>query len=263
VPRSNELDFDTLWDRHASELARMAAAFFNPPHLDPAPDLRAMLEQARASAAAEWPAAAPKNAAGWLRRKVGGELLGCGHQLYQRALHRLLQGQVWSKELVEELVQGAATRATERLDELIDRPRPLFGWLCQLVRQQRIDWLRARSAQKRDAGRTVSLEWAPKLADTGTTPTQAERRTRVREMFDRVLADLPADDGAVLRLHADEHLGPSEIAVRLGIQAGDARIRLYRARRRALQVWVQLFPSSAADLADLGLVEAEPREIDE
>jgi RNA polymerase sigma factor (sigma-70 family) len=255
------MTFETLWGRHEAELARMTDVLFNHPHLDPAPDVRVMLDQARAHAAAAWPPDATIDVALWLRRKVGGDLLGRGHQLYEPALQRMLQGQVWSAELVEELVQGAAARATERLDELIERPRPLFGWLGQLVRQQRIDWLRARSARKRDAGRTVPLASAPIAADTGTTPTQAERRTRVREMFDRVLAELPADDAKVLRLHADEHLGPAEIAVRLGIQAGDARIRLYRARKRALQVWIQLFPSSAADLMDFGLIDSKPREV--
>jgi RNA polymerase sigma factor (sigma-70 family) len=233
----------------------MAASFFDDPRLDPPPKPHALLSEARARAATEWPVQSDPD--GWLRRKVGAELLGHAHRLYQPALHRMLQGQVWSEEVVEELVQGAAARASERLDELLDRPRPLFGWLCQLVRQQRIDWLRSRSALKRDAGRTVSLDGAPRLADTGTTPTQAERRSRVREMFDRVLTELPADQAAVLRMHADEHLGPSEIAARLGVQAGDARIRLFRARRRALQLWIHLFPDSAGDLADLGLIGAD------
>ena len=255
MPSSSSLTFDALWARHAPGLARMAATFFDDPRLDPPPDVRALLGQARARAAAEWPPKSDPDR--WLRHRVGGELLGFGHRLYEPALHRLLQGQVWSEEVIEELVQGAAARASERLNELLDRPRPLFGWLCQLVRQQRIDWLRARSALKRDAGRTVSLDGAPRLADTGTTPTQAERRSRVREMFDRVLAELPDDQAAVLRMHADEHLGPSEIAARLDIQPGDARIRLFRARRRALQLWIQLFPDSAGDLADLGLLGAD------
>jgi RNA polymerase sigma factor (sigma-70 family) len=255
VPSPSSPTFDALWARHAPSLGRMAATFFDDPRLDPPPDAHALLSQARTRAAGEWPVQSDPEA--WLRRKVGAELLGHAHRLYEPALHRMLQGQVWSEEVVEEVVQGAAARASERLDELLDRPRPLFGWLCQLVRQQRIDWLRSRSALKRDAGRTVPLEGAP-LADTGTTPTQAERRSRVREMFDRVLGELAADQAAVLRMHADEHLGPTEIAARLGVQPGDARIRLFRARRRALQLWIHLFPDSAGDLAALGLIGADP-----
>jgi RNA polymerase sigma factor (sigma-70 family) len=254
VPRPQS--FDAAWAAQAADLHRLAAVLFDDPRLDPPPDVRELLTTARSRIAPEWPAREP-DAGGWLRHRVAAELLGHGHRVYAPALHRLLRGQVWSEEVVEELVQGAVTRAAERLDELVERPRPLFGWLCQLVRQQRIDWLRARSAAKRDAGRTVSLDGLPKLADTGTTPTQAERRTRVREMFDRVLAGLSADDATVLRLHADDHLGPTEIAARLGIQPGDARIRLFRARRRALQCWIDLFPGAAADLAELGLTTGD------
>ena len=249
--------FDAVWREHAPAVARAAAVLFEDPRLDSRPDLEALVGRVKARATAEWPAAGP-DPAGWLQRLATGEFLGYGLKLYEPALHRMLASQVWSDEVVEELVQGAAARAAERLGELVERPRPLFGWLCQLARQQRVDWLRARSALKRDAARTVSLEGAPRLADTGTTPTQAERRTRVREMFDRVLAELPPEAAAVLRLHTDEHLGPGEIAARLRIQPGDARIRLFRARRRAAQVWAQLFPDAAADLAALGVFGAEP-----
>jgi RNA polymerase sigma factor (sigma-70 family) len=252
VPAARPSSFDVVWAAHAPELVRVAAIYFDDARLEPPPDPRQLLDDARSRIASDWPNA-PREATDWLRTRVAAEFLGHAHRVYAPALHRLLRGQVWSDEIVEELVQGAAARAAERLDELVARPRPLFGWLCQLVRQQRIDWLRARSAAKRDAGRTVPLDVLPRLADTGTTPTQAERRTRVREMFDRVLTELPSDDVLVLRLHADEHLGPSDIATRLGIQPGDARIRLFRARRRALKHWLELFPGAAADLAELGL----------
>jgi len=249
--------FDAVWREHAATIARTAAVLFDDPRLVTRPDIEALVGQVKARAAAEWPTSGLDPTA-WLKRLATSEFLGHGLKLYEPALHRMLASQVWSEEVVEELVQGAATRAAERLGELVERPRPLFGWLCQLARQRRVDWLRARSALKRDAARTVPLEGAPRLADTGTTPTQAERRTRVREMFDRVLAELTPEYAAVLRMHANEHLTPAEIAARLRIQSGDARIRLFRARRRAAQVWAQLFPDAAADLAALGIFTPEP-----
>lgn len=255
----SQLTFDGVWRRQQPGLGRLAAVLFDDPRLRPAPAADDLLRQVRPRAAAAW-ADRPADAdpAAWLTRFVAGEWLGHGLGLYDAGLRGLLRRQVWSDLEVDELIQGAATRAAERLDELVDRPRPLFGWLCQLVRQQRVDWLRSRSAAKRDAGRTRPLEAAPGLADTGTTPTQAERRTRVREMFERVLAGLPADQAAVLRLHADEHLGPGEIAARLKLSPEAARVRLFRARKKALEVWVRLFPDAAADLAELGLIEPDP-----
>jgi RNA polymerase sigma factor (sigma-70 family) len=248
--------FDAVWREHAATVARVAAVLFDDTRPEDRPDIEALVGRVRVRAAAQWLTADPDQAT-WLKGLATGEFLGHGLKVYEPALHRMLASQVWSEEIVEELVQGAAARAAERLGELVERPRPLFGWLCQLARQQRVDWLRARSALKRDAARTVSLEGAPRLADTGTTPTQAERRTRVREMFDRVLSELTPEYAAVLRMHTDEHLAPAEIAARLRIQPGDARIRLFRARRRAAQVWAQLFPAAAADLAALGVFAAD------
>jgi RNA polymerase sigma-70 factor (ECF subfamily) len=249
--------FNALWDRQHSGLARLAAVLFDDPRLRPAPSPEELLRPIRPRAAAIWTERGPDGDAGaWLRRFVTGELLGHGLVLYDAELHGLLRRQVWSDSDVEELVQGAAARAAERLTELVDRPRPLFTWLCQLVRQQRADWLRFRSARKRDARRTRSLDADPRLADTGTTPTQAERRTRVREMFERVLARLPAEYTEVLRLSIDEHLGPAEIATRLGLSPEAARVRLFRARRRALEVWVREVPDAASDLVELGVIDA-------
>ncbi len=261
MPPTRHSMLETLWAERASEISHLAATLFDDPRLDPPLNLEKLVDQIRARIAVDASEVA-LDGVNALHRRVGAELLGYGHQLYGPALHRLLHGQVWSDDLVEELVQGALARAAERLDELLNRPRPLFGWLCQLVRQQRIDWLRNRSAHKRDAGRTVSLAGASVVADTGTTPTQAERRSRVREMFERVLAHLPAEMAAVLRLHSDEHLSPAEIAGRLGISGGDARIRLFRARRRALEVWLQLFPQSAAELAEAGVMAPSIQEMD-
>jgi Sigma-70, region 4 len=74
-----------------------------------------------------------------------------------------------------------------------------------------------------------------------------------------VLSELGPEHAAVLRMHADEHLTPVDIAERLQIQPGDARIRLFRARRRAIQLWIQMFPDAAADLIELGVIDPEPR----
>jgi RNA polymerase sigma factor (sigma-70 family) len=165
----------------------------------------------------------------------------------------MLRRQVWSDVEVDELMQGAATRSVERIGELIERPRPMFGWLCQLVRHQRVDWLRARAAVKRSAP-TGQLVPHLDVADTGTTPTQAERRTRVREMFDQVLGHLDTADADLLRLQVVAHLTPTEIAARLRITPENARIQLFRARGKAAAAWQALFPQAAAELRALGVL---------
>lgn len=241
---------DTLWIAQEPVLRRLAVVLFDDPQLRPAPFMDELLSAVKSRAASTAPARPDE-----LIRFAAGELLARAWELYDGPLRGMLRRQVWSEVEVDELMQGAATRSVERIGELIDRPRPLFGWLCQLVRQQRVDWLRTRTALKRSAP-TAPLALHFEVADTGTTPTQAERRTRVREMFDQVLGQLDAADADLLRLQVVAHLTPTEIAARLRITPENARIQLFRARGKAAAAWQALFPEAAAELRAVGVLPA-------
>lgn len=237
------------WRAVEPAVRRLAAALFDDPRLRPAPPVDAYVREVREIALRQ------EGESMWL---VVGHFVARGLQLYDSMLRSMLRIRVWSDAEVDDILQGAALRATERCGELVHNPRPLFGWLCTLVKQQRVDWLRAKMAVKRDAGRTEPLD-APAVIDTGTTPTQNERRSRVREMFEDVLRELPSESREVLRLTVDEHLSPADIAERLGLSDENARIRLFRARKQASLEWTRLFPGAAADLAGLGFLKGPPR----
>jgi len=247
--------FQESWESTAPQFARLGRVYFDDARLQPPLDVAKLLERIRSRVAERWE---PTNANGPARLKklVAGEMLGHALEIYASSLRGMIAGQVWSEELIEELVQAASVRAVERLHEITSRPRPLFGWLCQLVKQQRVDWLRIRSALKRDAGRTVPLSGAAEVIVVGTTPTQAERKLRVGEMFEKVLAALPEETATMLRWHANEHLGPTEMAQRLGISPGNARVRLCRARSESCAIWLSLFPETAADFQEFGIFDS-------
>ena len=237
--------FDRAWRAGEPALARQAAVLFDDPRLRPPPAPADLLRDARPAVGARWPAGTPADPAAWLVRELTGELLARGWAVYDGPLRGLLGRKVRSEADLDELLQGAAARSLERLGELVARPRPLFGWLCLLARQQRVDWLR-RGGPGREL---LPATGPPDPADSGTTPTQAERRSRVRDMYDRVLANLSAEDAHLLRLTTAVGLGPTELAARLGITPLAARQRLFRARCAAARAWQQLFPGAAAELA--------------
>jgi len=245
--RPDPAALDRAWLAHGPALRRVAATLFDDPHLHVNPD--DLLRDARPAVAARWPADPPADPARWLLREVTGELLGRGWVLYDASLRGLLGRKVFVAADVDELLQGAAARSVERLGELVARPRPLFGWLCQLAKQQRVDWLRRGGRDRL----VLPADGLPDPADSGTSPTQAERRARVREMYARVLAGLAPDDARLLRLTTEQGLGPADVAGLLGITPGNARLRVYRARCAAAAAWQQLFPGAAAELAAAGV----------
>lgn len=226
---------------------------FEDPRLRPPPDPDDLVREARSAVASQWEEGAPaQDRGGWLLRQLSRELLGRAWAAYRDPIRGLLRRQVWSDADVDELVQAAAVRSVERLGELVARPRPLFEWLCQLARQARVDWLR------RGGGRGgPPPDGRPDPADSATTPTQAERRARVRDLYDRVLAELDPADAALLRTTAGG-VGPAEVAAKLGEEPVTVRVRLHRARLAAARVWQRLFPEAAAELAALGVIPPPP-----
>jgi RNA polymerase sigma factor (sigma-70 family) len=231
-------------------LRRQTAILFDDPRLRPAPSPDDLLGGVAPTVVARYPADSPADPSLWVLTEVTRELLGRGWAIYDGPLRGMIGRKVWSDADVDELIQGAAAVSLRRLGELVSRPRPLFGWLCLLVRQERVDWLRRGRGRR---GQSLTGEAVPDAADTGTTPTQAERLSRVRDMYSRVLASLSQDDSHLLRLATVEGRGPAEIAGLLGLSEGNARQRLFRARCAAARAWQELFPEAAAELAGFGV----------
>jgi len=242
-------DFDGVWQAQKSVLSRQATVLFDDPRLRPAPSPEDLLSKAKPALVTRWSFGSPPEVpAQWLLVELTRELLGFGWTVYDGPLRGMIRRKVWSDADVDELLQGAAVTSIKRLPELVTRPRPLFGWLCMFVRQERVEWLR-RGVSKL----TFAPEGVPEQADTGTTPTQAERLARVRDMYDQVLASLEAEDANLLRLTAAQGLGPSQIADMVGLTDVNARQRIFRARCAAARAWQNLFPLAAAELAELGV----------
>ena len=158
----------------------------------------------------------------------------------------------------EDIVQEALVDATRRFGEWCSQDRyPFRVWMRLLTTQALARSFRQHhQAQKRDADRdreltpqraSVSAEsvtdW---LVSTGTSPTQAARRTEVRERVLAAVAELEELDREILALRHFEQLSNEDAAMELGIEPAAASKRFARALERLRPVLRVLKPDESA-----------------
>lgn len=224
-------------------VARLVAACLDDPRLAPVPDTDLLLARAasQATSAAE------------IERLALAAVLEAVWPRYEPLFRALTARRVWRADDVDDVLQDAAARALARLSEFAASELSLFGWLCVLVRQQSVDWVRHSLAEMRDVNRAVPLTAdgpAAELSAALTSPTEYERRGRLRSMVHTALDDLPPTDREVLVLSLHQALTPHEIAAVLGIEPGTARKRLFDARRRFMTAWIARFPGTVPELRE-------------
>ena len=148
---------------------------------------------------------------------------------------------------VEDILQELSVEAVRALPEAELGDRNVFGWLCQIAERRIIDaHRRFFSAQKRDAGREVSLGTPGGDTEHGaiidllvasmTTPTQALSRNMKEVKLLEALATLPEEQREALRLLYVEGLASKYIAARLFKSDGSIRVMLSRALARVNQI---------------------------
>ena len=121
----------------------------------------------------------------------------------------------------EDAAQEAVLRAWGAADRAAIRdPR---AWVAQIARREA---LRLAARESVLAGRHAGLE-VDMIAAAGWEGDLHEALSAVS-----MLASLPVPDREVLRLRYLEDLTQTEVAHRLGIPEGTAKVRLHRARKR-------------------------------
>ena len=158
----------------------------------------------------------------------------------------------------DDVLQEAFLAASQRLKHYAESPATSpFIWLRMIVNQTLIDLHRQHlGAQKRDAGREVSLDGAPypqatsasvaiQLIGAFTSPSGAAARADVLALVQTAIEQMDPIDREVLALRHFEEMSNSEVAETLGIEQKAASIRYIRALRRLKAIMAQV-----PDLAD-------------
>ena len=153
----------------------------------------------------------------------------------------------------EDVLQEAFLAASQRLKHYAESPATTpFIWLRMIVNQTLVDLHRQHlGAQRRDAGREVSLDGAPfaqatsasvaiQLVGIFTSPSRAAARADALDLVQAAIEQMDHLDREVLALRHFEELSNSEVAEALGIEQKAASIRYIRALRRLKEILAQV-----------------------
>lgn len=129
---------------------------------------------------------------------------------------RLLRDRAEAEELVQETFLEAWRRAAQYQPERAN----VAAWLVTIAKSRAIDRLRSRST----AQRTLDVERREQSFGE-RAPDEAIDGARTRAVVREKVAQLPAEQRALLELAWDEGLSQSEIAAKTGLPLGTVKTR--------------------------------------
>jgi RNA polymerase sigma-70 factor, ECF subfamily len=163
-----------------------------------------------------------------LARARGGSLLAFEEivKRYERRVYGIALRIVRRHEVADDVAQEAFMRAHQALSTF-DLGRPFGPWICRIAANLAINHVRSPEAREAPLPEGHAETPAP---GRGALDLVLEREAR--EVLERALQGLPAEQRAVFALRTFEELSYREIADALGISIGTVMSRLSRARER-------------------------------
>jgi len=159
-------------------------------------------------------------------------------QAYRKRILGTIARLIGRPEDVEDVGQEVFLRLYFSLDQLRS-PEVFEPWLHRLTVNAAYDYLRKQ--RRRAEARMADLsEQQVVLADAaaGTKRQDEEqRRKRVREQADTLLRSIPEQDRILLSLKEMEGLSLKELEKVYGVKENALKVRLFRARQRALKAF--------------------------
>ena len=163
-----------------------------------------------------------------LAKARGGNLLAFEEivKRYERRVYGIALRIVRRHEVADDVAQEAFMRAHQALSTF-DLDRPFGPWICRIAANLAINHVRSPEAREEPLPEGHAETPAP---GRGALDLVLEREAR--EVLERALLGLPAEQRAVFALRTFEELSYREIADALGISIGTVMSRLSRARER-------------------------------
>ena len=163
-----------------------------------------------------------------LARARGGSFLAFEEivKRYERRVYGIALRIVRRHEVADDVAQEAFMRAHQALSTF-DLDRPFGPWICRIAANLAINPVRSPEARE-----TPLPEGHAESAAPGRGALDLVLEREAREVLERALGALPAEQRAVFALRTFEELSYREIADALGISIGTVMSRLSRARER-------------------------------
>jgi RNA polymerase sigma-70 factor (ECF subfamily) len=166
---------------------------------------------------------------------------------YRRRILGTVARLISRPEDVEDVAQEVFLRLYFSLDQL-RAPEVFEPWLYRLTVNAALDYLRRR--RRRPEHRMADLsEQQVMLADAAAgerVREGEEEKTRIRDLVDTLLANVSAEDRALLTLKEVEGLSLKELERIYDVNENALKVRLFRARQRVLKAYARM---QASDLA--------------
>src|SRR5687767_2471802 len=147
---------------------------------------------------------------------------------YQRRVYATALRIVRRHDLADDVTQEAFLRAHRALASF-DRERPFGPWICRIAANLAINHVRSPQSRE-EALDEVGLAESPAAAADG--PLSAVLEQEARTVLEEAVAQLPAEQRAVVVLRTFDDLSSNEIAEALGLSVGTVMSRLSRAREK-------------------------------
>jgi len=142
-------------------------------------------------------------------------------------VYRLAFGMLRSQSEAEDATQEVFLRMHRSFDTF-DPTRPMAPWVARTAYHACLR--RLEPARRRPSGGAEELEAIEDLARP--SPEQEVERREALGLLWRALADLPAQDRALLDLRYREGLSDAEVSEATGMPVNTVKTRIFRARAR-------------------------------
>ncbi len=174
-----------------------------------------------------------------LQRTVDADRFAVLYDRYSARVYQKCLGMAGDRQLAADLTHDVFLKAFLNLKKFDHRSR--FGtWLYSITYNRCLDHLRKR---QRVREQDIDEDHAP--ADDQEDRYEKELMELRAERLPEVLAALPPDDRAVLLMKYQDELPVKEMAEALGVGESAIKMRLLRARERAVALYRQLNPEAA------------------
>jgi len=159
---------------------------------------------------------------------------------HRRRVGRII-GRFFSRpERVEDVLQEVFTKSYFGLSEYsVDRGRSFSAWLSRVAINACYDELRRNKRRPEASAEELTQDeaaWLGSHAYATSAVPDAEAMTISRDLANKLLARLSADDRLVLTLLDGEELSVNEIADVLGWRISKVKVRAHRARKSLRKV---------------------------
>ena len=161
-------------------------------------------------------------------------------RLHRRRVFALIGHLVRQPADIEDLAQQVFLKVYRALGRF-NFQASFSTWLHRIVVNECYDHLRRQRSRKSSAGNEVAVEDLAELERLGAAgnsprPLDAARRLELRQTVEQLFARLPADDRLLLALRELEGLSMEEIARVLRVKENTVKVRLFRARKRLVEI---------------------------